>query len=64
MEKMYILESTENEKWCSTTLMFEAAADNGDKHMHDCDQHMLTPSWHFALGCVTIGQMSIYANWL
>ena len=44
MEKMYILESTENEKWCSTTLMFEAAADNGDKHMHDCDQQMLTPS--------------------
>ena len=44
MEKMYILESTENEKSCSTTLMFEAAADNGDKHMHDCDQHMLTPS--------------------
>lgn len=64
MEKMYILESTENEKWCSTSLMFESAADNGDNHMHDCDQHMLTPSWHFPLGCVAIGQMSIYANWL
>ena len=44
MEKMYILKSTENEKWCSTSLMFVSAADNGDNHMHDCDQHMLTPS--------------------
>lgn len=40
---MCTLDSTENERRYSTSLMFAAPGVSGDDHMYDGDQYALTP---------------------
>lgn len=47
---MYALESTENERWCLTSLIFTGAPNNDDDHIQNHDQNN-HPSYIFHQVC-------------